>query len=455
MQNQFTYKEGFCANLLRNKYDSLLQQLDSIFSNFECIRARKYENENGILQADYYQYDRLFLNVQVELGNSSQIRCINSLYEAPIWSIHLKAKGLNDIRYQLSSRFKKTCKKDIECPQVLLNDIFQYPKDIDNAKDVLIKTFSSEFNFNIEKDDIVYDFVKGCYALKSLVEQSFLDKLMPLDEAEYLVYAKYTSLRTLQNILKSQKVRMNAITIMNDQTEVNLFDGITKNFKEPIEKDGDEYLFGNGQFITSLTPLVDDLNMWRLYGDNAKGVCLVLENKDKNTENLKQIRYVEPDILEKVKSFQQILCEAKINFCFEYLDANKHFSKHKDYKSEKEFRLLITRKNVKDWYITIDGSGNEIVSPYIDVPLQKDEKGDVYPLQLKKIILGPAMNYAELNKHQLRSVLLYFPFIEIVKSAINSYRLTAMSILPTIICTRSSMQKPAWGACSDAKMYET
>lgn len=419
MQNQGTCKDTAFTKFAKGMYEDFLQLIDSLTSEIEGFRSVKNEYGYGIFKAEYYQYDRLFFSVNLNLGNTVRIPRIYSLYERPVCAININRVTR---KYEIFSNFTNTQKQEKNSPQEAINCIFRYPPTINDDKEILRNIFLSEFDFPISDEDIVYDFVKECYVLKSIVEQSFIEKLIPVDKKDYAEFAKYCTLSTLQNIMQSGKIRMNAITIMNDKTEVSLFDSVIKNFKEKIEKDGDEYLFGNTKFITSFTPLIDDLNMWRLYGDNAKGVCMVFKRKEGKEDNLKQVSYVKIETINKLYSFQDRLSKAGVKFCFEYLNDNKHFFKHDDYQSEKEFRLLITREGVKDWYITTDGSGNEIVSPYIDMPLNNGKEGEEYPLQLSKIILGPAMNNAVLNKYQLQSILLHRPFVKIEESSIKSYR---------------------------------
>lgn len=87
--------------------------------------------------------------------------------------------------------------------------------------------------------------------------------------------AKYTSLETAAMILKSGKVRMMSVTAMNDKTEIgHLFSDINKNESEYLENKT-KISFAQHRYITSFTNKIDDLTMWRLYGDNGNGVCLI------------------------------------------------------------------------------------------------------------------------------------------------------------------------------------
>lgn len=64
---------------------------------------------------------------------------------------------------------------------------------------------------------------------------------------------------------------MNSIVSMNDKTETDFLGDVIRNYKEEYEQEYDKYLFADKEFITSFTSKIDDLDMWRLYGDNARG----------------------------------------------------------------------------------------------------------------------------------------------------------------------------------------
>lgn len=64
---------------------------------------------------------------------------------------------------------------------------------------------------------------------------------------------------------------------MNDKTEIVFLEEYIRNYKEDFDEECDKYLFADKEFITSFTTRIDDLDMWRLYGDNARGVCMVFE----------------------------------------------------------------------------------------------------------------------------------------------------------------------------------
>ena len=62
----------------------------------------------------------------------------------------------------------------------------------------------------------------------------------------------------------------------------------------------------------------DDLNMWRLYGGNARGICMVFSFNSQQNSVLKKIQYVakEDDIIKRLNQLMLSLQRFKYNFFF-------------------------------------------------------------------------------------------------------------------------------------------
>ena len=194
-----------------------------------------------------------------------------------------------------------------------------------------------------------------------------------------------------------------------------------KNFREPIEEEGDDYLLANRKFITSFSGKKDDLNMWRLYGDNARGICMVFSFKSQQNSVLKKIQYVaeEDDIIKRLNQLMLSLKDLNINFYFYLLLNNQHFIKQKDYKEEDEYRFLLKNEQPVGWYINND---NNVLTPYTERELFRNG-GNAFPFELKSIILGPAMVAKDVNLYQIKTLLrTKYKEINIKLSKIKSYR---------------------------------
>jgi HEPN domain-containing protein len=62
--------------------------------------------------------------------------------------------------------------------------------------------------------------------------------------------------------------------------------------------------------------------MWRFYGDNAHGACMVFESKENSETGIKEVLYINKETNDSVKRMNEILSKLKddkINFRFPYL----------------------------------------------------------------------------------------------------------------------------------------
>lgn len=167
--------------------------------------------------------------------------------------------------------------------------------------------------------------------------------------------------------------------------------------------------------------------MWRFYGDNAHGVCMVFESKENSETGIKEVLYINKETNDSVKRMNEILSKLKddkINFRFPILDKHKPFYKSEDFKNEAEHRLLMVSDKRTIWVIA---QPYNILSPYVerDLGIDGQDGNTDSPLVLKKIILGPEMLNKEINKIQLEQFIksrYSNDRIEICGSRISTYR---------------------------------
>ena len=76
-------------------------------------------------------------------------------------------------------------------------------------------------------------------------------------------------------MLNSGKIRMMSVTAMNDKMEIGHLYGNLSCEESAYLEDKTKIHYARQRYITSFTNKIDDLTMWRLYGDNGKGGCLV------------------------------------------------------------------------------------------------------------------------------------------------------------------------------------
>lgn len=266
----------------------------------------------------------------------------------------------------------------------------------------------SDFIGKIEEND-------GSYYFKDDEEFLFWKKLLELEKDSPQLLYRYTSLDTVFFLLKNCMYRMNGIVGMNDTSEIDYFDDYCY-----TSKNKPSYQRLNNLFLSSCSLLYDDLTMWRLYGDDAKGVCLAFEIKPDMQKEfmLQMVSYAN----EKKKNNKLDLIKELIKkkVVFNDIDKWKHFFKAKDYSIEEEIRLLYINDlpNKRDWLKTNDSF---IINPYVEFDINSKE----FPLTLTEVMLGPKCPEKETNEEQLKELIRQKNYprpIDVKTSSIKNYR---------------------------------
>lgn len=238
----------------------------------------------------------------------------------------------------------------------------------------------------------------------------------------------YTSFNSLFQIINSGKLHLNSLVGLNDKSEIGLvnnFMGRSQQSKlEPVTM-----MYHNKHFIFCLSEKEDQLNQWRLYGDDAAGVMIEFDIDhyhfayrnillSKITYNLKVFEIIK-EWLNYCKN------ELGVNFGFYLIDFWKFFYKNEDYKDEAEVRLLV-RNMDGDGHATFSEQFKlnryNMIVPYIEIACVGESASFI---KIKNIILGPKFDEADINIAQLQYVLnTKYPGnqIRLLKSRINHYR---------------------------------
>lgn len=288
-----------------------------------------------------------------------------------------------------------------------VNDLFEYNNE------GRFYHFKSSDKLNLE--DIEHNFFQSL--LKPIVENAV---------------CRYTTLDNIFLTLNHQSYRMASHIPMNDRGEVDYVDKYIGDFYKPLGSlSMSELKQMNNSFISSCTTVdkKDDLTMYRLYGDDSKGVCLcfnVIDNLPKDNIIIRKISYgISPGIhpeLDLINNIINTLRAHGIRFRLQFLDMWKHFFKSSDYKMEEEVRLLFIEDPVNPlknsgWVIS---NPDKILSRFVMFELNSS----YFPLKLKEIILGPNCPENQVNKRQFEVLLNNLGMIDVsVKtSRIDSYR---------------------------------
>jgi len=237
-------------------------------------------------------------------------------------------------------------------------------------------------------------------------EDSFFRKLLPpFNGIDSL--CRFSTMDSAFFLLKDLKQNMCNVSCMNDRSEGIYADKAV--FGMAPEIDEKAFAESDNCYILSLLhpKKKDDLTMWRLYGENAKGTCLSYSLKDdleasRTFKNfyLARVKYgrlekgeevhKELDFLRKMHNYNNW------SFRFKRWGIWKHFFKSYHFRDEKEIRLLYYDENGqrKD-HIWIKNSDSQIVSK-----MQLFDF-DEFPLKLDGIIVGPKCPESRLISRQL------------------------------------------------------
>lgn len=315
------------------------------------------------------------------------------------------------LKLAVSNIIKEQIKNDNKFSK--LNDLF---KNNSNKITRELK-LSSDYTFFFEGDKTDVD----------SFENQFFIGLLDNDVPETIY--RYCAFDRAFQILNDGTIAMLGLPGMNDTTEPNYIDNYLNDTDDKFwELPPQSIAAINRRFIMSCTVNNDDLMQWRLYGDDAKGVCIKFETKAnlKNSQKffLGKVKYANeqnqhPELLFIKEIIRQIRQELCFDIKFVLLYVWRHFFKPKEYNYEGEIRLLyIHRKGEREkkWIIAKQYS---IVNPMVIFDLTKNE----FPLKIKEVMLGPKRAERQLNKLQLKQMLSEKgKTIDITESERNVYR---------------------------------
>lgn len=415
-------REIFTVSDTLEEYHSCVEKTEQILSIFGKANVKHQESKENIALCSFsdtfYVYDRPFIKLVYRLGNRFQTDAIFTEYDIPCWKLEfLHQGGLYVHKRKAFIDEKKTFDE-------WMQQIMREPDDANAQRELITDQIATVFGRSTTKDEILYDPAAECYLLKEETERSILENLLPEKADGVKEIAKYTTFEGLVAILESGKIRMNSIVSMNDKTETDFLADVIRNYKEDYEEEYDKYLFADKEFITSFTSRIDDLDMWRLYGDNARGVCLVFGRDAKKKDELYKIRYIDPESedLKRLEGLMDTLKKKGIRFRWNLLQKCRHYLKHTDYKAEKETRLLLDSEKPNGWFINRE---NGILTPFVERNIRKTGalEEDDYPFRLRRIILGPSIREKDANLMQVFYLAHQFGyFLSVEESRIQSYR---------------------------------
>lgn len=279
----------------------------------------------------------------------------------------------------------------------------------------ICKYFEENFDFEISEEDINFEDNKKC-KIQLDKERTLIEKLFNFEEFPQIV-CRYTSLSTLLEMIKNHKIKMYGLAGMNDKSEVDYIESV---LSHAIALSNPKM---NKLFIMSCSEnkKEDDLTLWRLYGNDGKGICLEFEPKENGGALIfRKIKYLnkDSDLIGELKNLVNFVYDLTgYTFVFDTLHEWCHFIKPKEYEIESEVRLLdiSPKASHSEWVMA---NGTNIITPYEEIPF------DECPLKLTKIILGPKFPEPDTNLFQLKALIENYGLkdIEVSKSKITNYR---------------------------------
>lgn len=221
---------------------------------------------------------------------------------------------------------------------------------------------------------------------------AFLDEHIKERETPNYLH-KYVSFDTFMAMLQNKTFRMNSVVAMNDTSETFALGDV---LNEALD-DADRYrslIASMNALITSFCGDGDSSLMWRLYGDNGKGVCLcITASKD----TVKPVVYVKKDGRDsKLSKLTEIISQLKkdgIIVHIKQMDELKYFVKSSQFDYENEYRLL---RYEPDENLKIVKYG-DLISYCRDYDMEANANIKDLDLKLQEVTLGRNLPNPDIN----------------------------------------------------------
>jgi hypothetical protein len=375
--------------------ESISERLQGLSNAYELIHIPidKLGIEEFYVYVNGYQY---FVISNIT-SSVNRIKITRSPFDIPLYSIAIHPHSI-----QFFKNGKSVENIELGSVHNLIDSYFTFPDQMRNQIDIICKEVNDILGLDVTSENVEYDLRTRKYffidwSVKTGVENCFWRNYFEVENhgTKEVSLAKYTSFDTFIKTLQSGKIRMNSIIGMNDRSELNFiyqYLNDTGTISEFNRNSFEPYFEANNRFITSFSENIDDLNMWRLYGNNLEGVCLVFKYLSINqVPSLYRICYIDENTetpAKKVKTFLDILKKSQIDFSFNSLKQWQNFFKSKNYSYENEQRLLLKENKPEGWMCSPE---NGILAPYIEKPLKQSLYSpiddDHFPLFLSEVIL--------------------------------------------------------------------
>lgn len=381
--------------------DAIVDFNGMIVAVIECVENEDY------LQVKRREIAKIMKRAQVQLG------------------IVITGSGQYYLRKASTTRSSKAKISTIASEIQNIYKNIQEHLDPDEVKETLITLFNKAPKF-AQKDFIRPLFERACddldinrgrVSFKAEIEDKIMLTLLGGELPEGSFVCRYTTLDSLFKMIDGTKHAMCSPVSMNDKHECDYADSFmpwhVNRSRGEVEIEAD-----NSYFLLSCSDIneSDDLTMWRLYGDNAKGVCIEYavdaDKLDNDRYILGRVSYGKRNKGGKVDhpelSFLSFMLSQPISSGWYFTLSKwyiwKFFFKSWTYRDENEIRLIyipdISNNDEYDrikWY---KDQSNGIFNRLVLIPIALQDRED-FPLNLSKIILGPQSPEVGRNREQI------------------------------------------------------
>lgn len=198
-------------------------------------------------------------------------------------------------------------------------------------------------------------------------------------------FYKYVPLDVFHKMLLYGTFRMNSIVSQSDTQETfYLGDLVCGDYEDEFKRFAG-VLLERTVLISSFTTEYENIDMWREYASDGRGVCLTFRLIGK--QRLRQVQYVKKHVssIMNLKKRVEQLREEGIHVHFSVVDDWHRFVKNDNYASEREWRLLVDFDGNVDY--DLYENGTRCVS-YHDYRFNGRELPEL-GLRLDSILIGP------------------------------------------------------------------
>ncbi len=276
-----------------------------------------------------------------------------------------------------------------------------------------MQTFISKIREEEKLSNVIEDH-DSYFMFTPQYEQLFFCSLLGSTSGLPKRVCRYTSLASLFRTLSESQQSMCSVVCMNDRSETdyakqfisdvinhsNIFQRL--NARTNAKRPNSNYFILSGSRMGKK----DDLNMWRLYGNDSRGVCLWYDVEEMpDNFFIAKVSYAKNNTHAELNYLANKLSKNVCgrNFEIRNLESWLHFFKPAEYADEEETRLLFEMNDIMQldayngkWILNSD---NKIIAPIVSFPIGKNN--NKFPLTLNKIVLGPNCTEKESNQEQL------------------------------------------------------